>query len=236
MATSGDHQLVDALPYIDMGFEEPGVRDAVLEMVAEETRRYKATKNYLENLSEVTLNQFETDLMRTEWQRLNNRQPMDMLSMKRYELPGPPPGKLTDMSAWADAVANSMAQLQHQSVRIDNLELMQRLGSEGWKQHNHVLTQMQSNAQKSLQELRRQIQEVNWFRKSSQTAAGDQIKHLESEWVSLVAKNYEIERQCLQLECQISELENKLQITHKEPEEHIVNDTNGDESDTHSHQ
>ncbi|CAG2174308.1 unnamed protein product [Oppiella nova] len=209
--------LVDALPYIDMGFEEPGVREAVLEMVSEETRRYKPTKNYLDHLSDLNLRAFETDLMRTEVDRLHNRQPMDMLSMKRYELPGPAAGKLSDLSAWTESVANSMAQLQHQSIRIDNLELMQRLGAEGWKQYNHALSQMQANAQKELLELRKQIQEVNWFRKSSQTAAGDQIKHLESEWVSLVTKNYEIERQCLQLEVEISELDRKLQDKHSEP-------------------
>ncbi|CAG2119034.1 unnamed protein product [Medioppia subpectinata] len=228
---TSDHQLVDALPYIDMGFEEPGVREAVLEMVSEETRRYKATKNYLDNLSQLNLKDFETDLMRTELERLHNRQPMDMLSMKRYELPGPPAGKMTDLSAWNESVANSMAQLQHQSIRIDNLELMQRLGSEGWKQYNETLTQMQSNAQKDLQELRKHIQEVNWFRKSSQMAAGDKIKHLESEWVSLVAKNYEIERQCLHLELEISEMERKLNVNHNNESNVETNEEESDQKD-----
>jgi len=54
--------LVDALPYIDMGYDEPGVREAVLQMVEEETRRYKPTKNYLENLSQLNLSLFEVFL------------------------------------------------------------------------------------------------------------------------------------------------------------------------------
>ena len=31
--------IVDALPYIDHGYDEPGVREAALAMVEEETRR-----------------------------------------------------------------------------------------------------------------------------------------------------------------------------------------------------
>ncbi|XP_054164826.1 pre-mRNA-splicing factor SPF27-like [Oppia nitens] len=202
--------LVDALPYIDLGYEEPGVREAVLEMVSEETRRYKPTKNYLENLSDMNLKHFQTDLLRNELERIENRQPMEMLSMKRYEMPGPAPGKMTDMSSWSESVNNSMAQLEHQAIRIDNLDLMQKFGPESWKQYNQLLTQIQSNAQKNLHDLRKRIQEVNWQRKSSQTAAGDRIRHLESEWVALVSKNYEIERQCLNLEIEIQESEQKL--------------------------
>ena len=63
--------------------DEPGVREAALAMVEEETRRYRPTKNYLEHLPALDLTSFETDLMRTEFERLSNRQAMDTLSMKR---------------------------------------------------------------------------------------------------------------------------------------------------------
>ena len=81
--TSSDTVIVDALPYIDHGYDEPGVREAALAMVEEETRRYRPTKNYLEHLPGLDLTSFETDLMRTEFERLSNRQAMDTLSMKR---------------------------------------------------------------------------------------------------------------------------------------------------------
>ena len=42
--------VVDALPYIDLGYDEPGVREAALALVEEETRRYRPTKNYLEQV------------------------------------------------------------------------------------------------------------------------------------------------------------------------------------------
>lgn len=52
---------------------------------------------------------------------------------------------------------------------------------------------------------RRQIQEINWQRKSGQTNAGEQLKVLESSWVGLVSKNYEIERACMHMEARIAE-------------------------------
>lgn len=57
--------------------------------------------------------------MKNEYERIHNGQPMDMLNMKRYELPGPPAGKQTDVTAWQDAVDNSKAQLEHLDVRFE---------------------------------------------------------------------------------------------------------------------
>ena len=71
--------------------------------------------------------------MKTEFDRVASRQPMDTLSMKRYELPTPPSGKMTDVAAWNECVDNSMAQLEHQRTRITNLELMSDYGCESWK-------------------------------------------------------------------------------------------------------
>ena len=54
-----DNGIVDALPYIDLGYDEPGVREAALALVEEETRRYRPTKNYLQQVlppNFVTLN------------------------------------------------------------------------------------------------------------------------------------------------------------------------------------
>ena len=96
----------------------------------EETRRYRPTKNYLEHLPSLNLTAFETPLLRTELDRVSSRQPMETLSMKRYELPTPPAGKMTDVAAWTECVDNSMAQLEHQRTRITNLDLMVDYGCE----------------------------------------------------------------------------------------------------------
>ena len=85
------------------------------------------------NFVTLHLTAFETPLMKAEFDRVASRQPMDTLSMKRYELPTPPAGKMTDVAAWNECVDNSMAQLEHQRTRITNLELMSEYGCESWK-------------------------------------------------------------------------------------------------------
>jgi len=202
--------VVDALPYIDLGYDEPGVREAALALVEEETRRYRPTKNYLENVLPTTLSMtaFETPLMKAEFDRVASRSPMDTLSMKRYELPTPPAAKMTDVGAWNECVENSMAQLEHQRTRITNLELMSEFGTEAWKIYNEVLTRLAEGSQRQLKDIKKQLQDVNWSRKHQQSGVGDKLRQLESEWVGLVSKNYEIEQALAKMEAEIQKMPN----------------------------
>ncbi|XP_050522861.1 pre-mRNA-splicing factor SPF27 [Daktulosphaira vitifoliae] len=206
--------IVDALPYIDQGYDEPGIREAAMSMVEDEKRRYRPSKNYLEHLPQLNISAFETEMMRSEFDRLQQRLPMETMSMKRYELPPPPAGKLTDMSAWNECLENSMAQLEHQATRITNLELMTEFGTEAWKSYLEVLVKCVAAAQKQVTKLRKQIQEVNFQRKNVQMQVGEKLRDLEANWVGLVSKNYEIELACAHLEKQIRahEIANASQI------------------------
>jgi pre-mRNA-splicing factor SPF27 len=57
--------------------------------------------------------------------------------------------------------------------------------------------------QERLKDLKKDIQEVNWSRKNKQTQVGEKLRHLESQWVGLVSKNYEIEQAVVQLEASL---------------------------------
>uniref|UniRef100_A0A3B3TWS5 Pre-mRNA-splicing factor SPF27 n=2 Tax=Poecilia TaxID=8080 RepID=A0A3B3TWS5_9TELE len=187
--------FVDALPYFDQGYDAPGVREAAAALVEEETRRYRPTKNYLSYLPTPDFSAFETEIMRNEFERLAARQPMELLSMKRYELPAPTSGQKNDITAWQECVNNSMAQLEHQAVLCSLFENM---------------------AQKELHKFRKQIQDLNWQRKNDQLAAGAKLRELESNWVSLVSKNYEIERAIVQLENEVGQLRQQQGDENKE--------------------
>ena len=82
----------------------------------------------------------QTDLLKSEFERLAARQPMEMLSMKRleftaflinrtililllgrYELPQPAAAQRNDLGAWQESVYNSMAQLEHQAGRSHDI-------------------------------------------------------------------------------------------------------------------
>ncbi|CAG6021123.1 unnamed protein product [Menidia menidia] len=236
--------FVDALPYFDQGYDAAGVREAAAALVEEETRRYRPTKNYLSYLPTPDFSAFEvmnpsdiqgvdalkdervtafidlfasqTEIMRNEFERLAARQPMDLLSMKRYELPAPTSGQKNDITAWQECVNNSMAQLEHQAVRIENLEIMSQYGTNAWKFYNDNLACMIEMAQKELHKFRKQIQDLNWQRKNDQLAAGAKLRELESNWVSLVSKNYEIERAIVQLENEVAQLRQQQGDENKE--------------------
>ncbi|XP_022090053.1 pre-mRNA-splicing factor SPF27-like [Acanthaster planci] len=210
--------LVDALPYHDKGYDEAGEKESAYALVEEETRRYRPTKNYLEHLPAIDHTPFETEVLKNEFERLASRLPMDVLSMKRYELPPPPAGRQNDVLAWNESVENSMAQLEHQAERIANLELLSKYGSQAWRVYNDVLVRMVEHGQQQLQQIRKQIQELNWQRKTKQKSAGEALKNLEESWTGLVAKNYEIERACLELEQEVERLRQEQMIRHTKEE------------------
>ncbi|KAI0982511.1 hypothetical protein GJ496_008745 [Pomphorhynchus laevis] len=197
--------IIDALPYYDTDYEEKGATDASLALIEEETKRYRPTKNYLEYLGQANYHAFETEISKNEFERLSNRLPMETLDMIRCELPGPLPGKSTDIASWIDCVNNSYAQLEHQQMRLINLENMMKYGAEAWKQHNTSLQALFDQAQRYLFTLRKEIQKINMQRQSEQIEAGKQLSHLENIWVGLVSKNYEIE-------CAISDLVKQTSI------------------------
>ncbi|KAG8538273.1 hypothetical protein GDO81_022970 [Engystomops pustulosus] len=118
--------------------------------------------------------------MRNEFERLAARQPLELLSMKRYELPAPSSGQRNDITAWQECVNNSMAQLEHQAVRIENLEIMSQHGCNAWRVYNENLVRMIESAQKDLQKLRKRIQDMNWQRKNSQLTSGAKLREMES--------------------------------------------------------
>lgn len=171
------------------------------------------------------MNAFETEFMSNEFDRIQNRLPLEPLSMKRYELPPPPPSRISDLSAWQESVENSMAQLEHQAIRSMNLDLMLEYGCEAWKAYLEIFTSLQAKAQIRLQAIKKEIQEVNWQRKVKQTQAGDKLRSLEAQWVGLVSKNYEIEKVCAELEEEIAK--------HRSPaavDEDSVKEVNGDDN------
>jgi hypothetical protein len=60
---------------------------------------------------------------------------MEPMDLRRYQLPGPVHGRMTDPAAWRAAVDNSSAQLEAQRVRGVNLDAMIEYGPEMWRRH-----------------------------------------------------------------------------------------------------
>lgn len=75
--------------------------------------------------------------------------------------------------------------------------------------HNENLVCMIEYSQKELQKGRKHIQELDWQQKNMRLPAGSKLGKIESNWVSLVSENYEIERTIEQLENEVFQMKQK---------------------------
>ena len=74
---------------------------------------------------------------------------------------------------------------------------------------------MADKAQTQLKDIKKDVQEVNWARKNQQGMVGDRLRQLESHWVGLVSKNYEIEQALARMESEIAKLPNSEKYFNK---------------------
>lgn len=119
----------------------------------------------------------------------------------RYRLE--PPAAGAGVEAWQAAVDNATAQLGHQGLRIQNLELLGRYGPAAWQAHVRSLETALGRAKRELKELDDQVTAVNQTRAVRQRAVGAELARMEAEWRAEVAKCAEIEAACEAMERQL---------------------------------
>lgn len=128
---------IDALPYAD---ELPeGWRADVDRLVQEEMRRMKKRpKDYLEEMPPAReIDWSGCPLLEKAFARVaEGKGGLDRPDGARYELAPPPKNKRNDEKAWEVAVKNARAQLEHQTLRVQNLELAAKFAPAAWRAHN----------------------------------------------------------------------------------------------------
>lgn len=125
---------------------------------------------------------------------------LSAMDTARYRL-DPPPSS-SSSSAWRQALDNAHAQLEHQRVRITNLELLLQYGPSAWRMANDGLATTLALTQASIREVEAETLELNRRRKLEQLSAAQDLDRSRQEAEVLRLKCVDIERACRELERQ----------------------------------
>lgn len=90
------------------------------------------------------------------------------LDSVRYSLPVPPAS--APLEAWNKAMNNAASQLEHQRIRLGNLDLLNKYGANSWRTNNFLIEKELERLQRRHEELTKQTEELNRERKASQVS------------------------------------------------------------------
>eukprot|EP00298_Acanthocystis_sp_HF-20_P026787 c4615_g1_i1.p1 GENE.c4615_g1_i1~~c4615_g1_i1.p1 ORF type:complete len:217 (+),score=77.58 c4615_g1_i1:30-680(+) len=196
---------IDSLPYIDTQYAEPGMKEQVEKLIKNEMKTFQPRKDYLAHLPSPPTIFERNPLLKQEFERIARGERIPPIDTVRYQLNRPSTEHWNDISSWNTAVNNARSQLEHQHLRLMNLELMLKYGSNSWLQHNQQVQQTTEVLKNQLSTLKNQITETNRKRKLDQMNIGPKLQQLDEEFYGLCQQNIAIEQACHQIEKKIKE-------------------------------
>ncbi|KAI8818145.1 Pre-mRNA-splicing factor SPF27 [Fimicolochytrium jonesii] len=193
---------LDSLPYID-GAVPPDLAEVVDNLIAEELARGPKPTDILLP-PEITL--FESNpLLAADLERVaNTSKPTTLINTTRFRLE-PPPQK-SSLETWEKAVENAQAQLEHQSNRLINLELVNSFGSNAWKVHCHQLEWLNKSLAKEVEEIKKEVVDINKDRKVEQLKVGQTLQQLSYRYSMMLHQTLQVDAATNALEREVEAL------------------------------
>lgn len=197
---------IDALPYVDQQMETIEQMKAYVDhLVAEEMKTF-APRDYLSHLPEPELKFLERPMLKAELERVQAGGEMAKMDTSRYAVAPPSGEQASDPAAWKAAISNAKAQLEHQVVRGENLELLRDYGPANYQGYSKYLDAVQQGMEAQRDDLKRKVDEINRGRKSEQLGAAERLHGLDQKWKTLVFGNRQIEEACIAMEGEIKRI------------------------------
>ncbi|RKP24069.1 breast carcinoma amplified sequence 2-domain-containing protein [Syncephalis pseudoplumigaleata] len=134
----------------------------------------------------------------------DGKEKLDALDMARYRMPAALDDD-ADLQAWQELCRSTETQLQHQHLRLCNLELLQKFGNNAWRMHNYQVEGQVEGMKRMLETEKGKVVECNQARKAMQLEAGEKLRKLEERWQSLIGQNAHLEVACAALEKEIKD-------------------------------
>eukprot|EP00916_Digyalum_oweni_P013686 GHVL01022459.1.p1 GENE.GHVL01022459.1~~GHVL01022459.1.p1 ORF type:complete len:218 (+),score=42.41 GHVL01022459.1:54-707(+) len=198
-----NYELVDSLPYVDSA-PDLEMKEIINEMINEEMKLLPK-KDYIASLPMPLLN--ESPLVSFEMDRLSKGRPFATFDLKKYDsIDGPTSGRVADVLAWEMSLKEARIAIEHQQIRLDNLELASKFCNNTWSQHAKDLEMPQKLLEGEVKELRQKVDDINKKRKLEQIDAGGEFRTLTQEWDAGMAENGELERVLLEEQQKVTTL------------------------------
>lgn len=162
-SSGGGSHILDSLPYIDGDFDE----DAVNDLIEAEMSRF-SPPDYLTKYPKPKLDFENSVFLKKEFARISEGKPIQPIDLARLELQPPPTNRTNDPVAWKEALNNAHAQLEHQYLRLQNLELLQEYGANAWIHYNKYLEGTQNRFAYDASAIKQEVENINKQRKLEQ--------------------------------------------------------------------
>lgn len=187
--------IIDSLPYIDTAIDDnEELRVLAMREVDLELEVFPPDKDYLTYLPDISRRPFRTDLLRHEYESIeNNESRPDSCQLSRLNVDIPPPASSImdeeELELWSKCLNQIKIKLEYKQRQMVNLEILKCYGTPAWQEFISENERMEASLNSELHDLTNRAQEVNWARKSDQQRVQKRLDILRNEWINVVDKN-----------------------------------------------